>query len=101
MPYRRKDSAVWWAPYVDASGQRVRRATGTTERKEAQTLESKWKLEAFRTEQWGEIPSRTFAVLMVPYLKATLTEKRSEAQRGTAISSRGFANVFAPKIFER
>lgn len=77
MPYRRKDSAVWWASYVDASGQRVRRATGTTERKEAQALESKWKLEAFRTEQWGEEPSRTFAELMVPYLKATLTEKRS------------------------
>ena len=77
MPYRRKDSAVWWASYVEASGQRVRRATGTTDRKEAQALESKWKLEAFRTEQWGEEPSRTFAELMVLYVKANATEKRS------------------------
>lgn len=77
MPYRRKDSAVWWASYVDASGQRVRRTTGTTDHKEAKALEAKWKLEAFRTEQWGEEPSRTFAELMVPYLKATATKKRS------------------------
>ena len=78
MPYRRKDSAVWWASYADSSGQRVRRATGTTDRKEAQALEAKWKLESFRTTQWSEEPSRSFAELMVPYLKATATEKRSQ-----------------------
>lgn len=77
MPYRRKDSAVWWASYVDASGTRVRRTTGTTDQKEAKALEAKWKLEAFRTEKWGEEPSRTFAELIVPYLKATATTKRS------------------------
>ena len=77
MPYRRKDSAVWWASYVDASGQRVRRATGTTNQKEAKALEAKWKLEAFRTGQWGEEPSRSFSELMVPYLKAKSTKKRS------------------------
>lgn len=77
MPYRRKDSAVWWASYADPSGQRVRRATGTTDRKEAEALEAKWKLESFRTTQWGEEPSRSFAELMVPYLKASATEKRS------------------------
>ncbi len=77
MPYRRKDSTVWWASYVDASGQRVRRTTGTTDHKEATALEAKWKLEAFRTGQWGEELSRTFAELMVPYLKATATKKRS------------------------
>ena len=76
MPYRRKDSAVWWASFADARGQRVRRATGTTDRKEANALEAKWKLEAFRTSHWDEEPSRTFAELMVPYLKATTNEKR-------------------------
>ena len=28
--------------------------------------------------QWGEEPSRSFAELMVPYLRATATEKRSQ-----------------------
>lgn len=86
MPYRRKDSAVWWASYVDASGKRVRRTTGTTDQKEAKALEAKWKLEAFRTEQWGEEPSRTFAELMVPYLKATATTKRSHERERYVIA---------------
>lgn len=77
MPYRRKDSPIWWASYTDANGKRVRRSTATTERKEADALEAKWKLEAFRQNQWGEQPSRSFDELMLAYLKATAGEKRS------------------------
>jgi len=77
MSYRRKDSPVWWASYVDASGKRVRRSTGTTDRKEADALEAKWKLEAYRENQWEEQPGRTFEELMLVYMQATATEKRS------------------------
>lgn len=77
MPYRRKDSAVWWASYADPSGRRVRRSTGTKNRKEAEALEAKWKLEAFRENRWGEQPKRSFSELMVAYLKGTSGEKRS------------------------
>lgn len=77
MPYRRKDSPVWWVSYTDASGKRTRRSTGTTDRKEAEALEAKWTLEAYRKQQWDEEPSRTFDELMLAYLKATAQEKRS------------------------
>lgn len=76
MPYRRKDSPVWWVSYTNANGQRVRHPTGTTSRKEAELLEAKWKLDIHRESRWGEQPSRSFGELMVGYLRAT-AEKRS------------------------
>ena len=76
MPYRREDSPVWWVSYTDASGKRVRRTTGTTDRREADALEAKWKLEAHQLRQWDIQPSRTFDELMLAYLQAT-TDKRS------------------------
>lgn len=69
MPYRRKDSAVWWVSFIDASGKRVRRSTGTTDRKEAEALEAKWKLEAHQQRQWGAAPSRSFEEVMLHYLR--------------------------------
>ena len=77
MPYRRKDSPVWWASYTDHRGKRVRRSTETTNQKEAKALEAKWKLDAYRSRQWDEAPSRTFEELMLAYLSATSDEKRS------------------------
>lgn len=77
MPYRRKDSAVYWVSFIDASGARVRRSTETTDRKEATALEAKWKLEAHQQRQWGAPPSFTYDELMLKYLQTTQTEKRS------------------------
>ena len=76
MPYRREDSPVWWVSYTDASGKRVRRSTGTTDRREADALEAKWKLEAHQLRKWDIQPSRTFDELMLAYLQAT-ADKRS------------------------
>ena len=45
MPYRRKDSPIWWASFTGPNGQRVRRSTGTIDKAEAKALEAKWKLE--------------------------------------------------------
>ena len=68
MPYKRKDSAVWWASFTGPSGTRVRRPTGTTDRKEADALEAKWKVETFKQQQWDEEPEKTFDEVMVYYL---------------------------------
>jgi integrase len=65
-----------WASYSDASGRRVRRSTATADRKEAEALVTKWKLEAHRERQWGEQPIRTFEELMVGYLRAIEKDKR-------------------------
>ncbi len=43
MPYKRKDSPQWWVSVTDTSGKRVRRSSGTTDRKEAQAFEAKWR----------------------------------------------------------
>ena len=81
MPYKRKrkgsTSKFWWVSFTDANGKRVRCSTGTTERKEAQALEAKWKAEAFNCQAWGNEPGHTFEELMVGYLKETGLEKRS------------------------
>ena len=75
--YRRQDSPYWWASLTDASGKRTRRSTGTADRKEAEALLAKWRLEVHRAEKWDEQPSRTFDELMLLYLEATASEKRA------------------------
>jgi len=79
--YHRPDSPNWWASYIDASGARIRRSTGTKDRKEAEALLAKWRLEAHRERQWGEQPSRTFEELMVGYLTASRADKRPWGHR--------------------
>jgi integrase len=81
MPYRRKDSAVWWVSCTDSSGQRIRRTTGTTDRKEAEALEAKWKLEAHQQKHWGEKQHRTFEEVMLAYLKAYAHKRSADKDR--------------------
>jgi integrase len=67
----RKNSPYWWVSYTDANGKRTRRSTGTTDRREAEALEAKWKLEAYRARQWHEEPTRTFDEVMLTFLEDT------------------------------
>ena len=76
MPYKRKDSPVWWVSVTGPDGKRIRRSAETEDRREAEALEAKWKLEAYRAKQWQEQPKRSFEELMLAYLTAT-TSKRS------------------------
>lgn len=99
MPYKREDSGVWWVSFIDQNGQRIRRSTETTDRKEAEALEAKWKLEAYRARQWGEQPSHTFDDLMLGYLTATAGERRSEAT--VRLHVRRLRQTFGGKEMER
>lgn len=74
--YQREHSACWYVSYIDGRGQRTRRSTGTTDRKEAEALLAKWRLEAHRERHWEEQPSRTFDELMLAYLRETQDQKR-------------------------
>lgn len=78
--YRRTDSCFWWASYTDISGTRTRRSTGTADRKEAEALLAKWKLETYRAKQWDEPPEKTFDDLMLAYLEGPSKLKRSAAR---------------------
>jgi len=85
MPYRRKDSPYWWVKYTDAAGKPTYRTTGTTDRREAEALEAKWRLEAYRQKQWGIQPEHSFEELMVRYISATSDEMRSPERVGYAV----------------
>lgn len=78
--YKRKDSPYWWASYSDASGKRTRRSCGTENRKEADALLAKWKLESHRGRLWEEKPSRTFDELMLDYMHE-VQKKSSDRDR--------------------
>ncbi len=75
--YRRRKSPYWWASYTDVGGQRARRSTGTADRREAEALLAKRRLETHRGRHWGEAPSHTFDELMLRYLEETRPSKRS------------------------
>ena len=75
MPVKRKNSPFWWASFTDANGKRVRCSLGTTNRKEAEALEAKWKGEAFQQQAWGVKPDHTFEALMLDYLNAVKETK--------------------------
>ena len=77
MPYKRKNSLYWWSSFTDADGKRVRRSLGTTDRKEAEVLEAKWKVEIYNATNWGKQIDRSFDDLMLDYLTATKDTKRS------------------------
>jgi len=91
--YRRQDSPLWWASYTDAGSKRVRRSTGTTDRKEAEALLAKWRLGEHQIRQWDAPPPVTFEALMVVFLKATAGIKRSH--RDDQLHARRLTTSFA------
>ncbi len=94
MPYRRKDSPVWWVSFTGPDGKRIRRSTGTTDRREAEAIEAKWKLEAFKAKQWDEKPGLSFEALVLEYLKAAADKRSAKRDRLSARILRGmFAGV--------
>ena len=99
MPYRRKDSPYWWIKYTDATGKPAYESTGTTDRKEAEALEAKRRLEVHEQRKWGIQPEHTFDELMVRYIQATRDEMRSPERVGYAVKR--LQPFFTGKVLER
>lgn len=78
---KNRRSPFWYASFTDERGQRTRRSTGTTDRKEAQALLAKWRLEAREQRLWGKEPERGFDELMLHYLKESQPHVRSPRTR--------------------
>jgi integrase len=76
--YRRGDSRLWWISTTLPNGRRIRQSTGTEDRTEAEALLCKLKLEAFRAENFGIKPQRSWQEAVVRYLasKANLRSFR-------------------------
>jgi integrase len=77
IKYGKNNKPIWYVDFRNAQGQRVRRSTGTTDRKEAEALEAKLKLEVHQQLHWGKQPERSFDELMLDYLNATGSSKKS------------------------
>jgi integrase len=73
----KNNKTIWWVSFTDSSGKRVRRSTETSEKKEAEGLEAKWKLEAFQEKQWDKEPERSFDELILAYLDSLDSVKPS------------------------
>jgi len=99
MLFKRAGSPFWYVQYRDASGNRAKRSTGTTDRKEAEELEAKWRLEARQQRLWGTQPSYTFDELMLRYLQETQGVKRS-AERD-AWSAKQLQRFFSGRVLSK
>ena len=75
--FKKPNSRFWYVDYTDASGQRVKRSTRTVDRKAAEGLLAKWKLEAHRQVMWDEEPPRLYDDLMLRYLQGPSMDKRA------------------------
>ena len=77
MLFKRAGSPFWYVQFKGAGGGRVKRSTGTTDRREAEELEAKWRLEARQQRLWGIQPRHTFDQLMLRYLQETQAKEGS------------------------
>ena len=75
-------SNVWWVNFRSPSGQRIRRSTGTDDKKKAQEYHDRLKAELWRVHKLGEKPRRTWQEAVVRWLKDT----EHKADRGKDVA---------------
>ena len=67
MLYKRGDT--WYADITTASGKRIRRTLGTTDKQAAEELHDKLKYQQWRIDRIGEKPKRTWDEACIRWLK--------------------------------
>src|SRR5258708_413500 len=72
--YRRPDSPFWWINAVLPNGERIRQSAGTEDKRHAEALLAKLKLDVFREAHFGIKRTRSWQEAVVRYLtlKASL-----------------------------
>lgn len=97
---------VWHCHFVTPSGKRIRRSLGTGDKKQAQELHDKLKSEAWRVDQIGDLPKRTFEECCIRWLREK-EEKRSLDDDRTKIefflqhfSGRDISTITAEQVHE-
>lgn len=68
---KHKDSGIWWIDVTPPGGKRIRRSTGTTDRKAAQEYHDRLKAEMWRVHQLGDRPKRSFEEACILFLNAS------------------------------
>src|SRR5690242_8972274 len=74
-----KRGDIWWVRFTSPDGRRIRRTTGTANRKEAEEYHDRLKTDGWRVKQLGERPTRTWNEAAVQWLKET-THKATHDQ---------------------
>ncbi len=101
MPYKRKDSPYWWVSVPDRRGKRIRRSTGTTDRKEAAAIEAKWKAELYQQQTWGKQPDVTFEEVMLNYLKSRPADQQDHARNADLSRTKILQGYFAGQVMNQ
>lgn len=89
---------VWHCHFFTPSGKRVRRSLGTGDKKQAQELHDKLKAEAWRVDQIGDLPVRTFEECCIRWLREK-DHKRSLDDDKTKIEF--WRSIFPAVMFRR
>ena len=69
--FKHPQSGKWWLDFTPPGCKRVKRSTGTTDRKAAQELHDKLKAESWRVVQLGEQVDRLFDDAALEFLKSS------------------------------
>ena len=73
--YKRNDSPNWWATWTGQNGKRYRRSSGTSNRKQAEALASKWVQESYLEQHFGTKPEVAFSEALLRYANAQKRER--------------------------
>lgn len=79
--YKHAKSGFWWLDFTTPDGKRVRRSTGTADKKAAQELHDKLKAEMWRVSALGEPQNRTFDDAAVEFLKSSKGQRDYETKK--------------------
>ncbi len=77
--YRRK--SIWWISFTTPSGERIRRSTGTADKRQAQEYHDRLKAEIWKIQRLGRKPKRTWEQAAVRWLKEKAHKATLEADR--------------------
>lgn len=86
MPYRQKGSPYWYVSLTSRSGARLKRSSGTTDRREAVALEAKWREELRQQEVWGTPPRLSISELLRRFLTSHATKRSARSDRIRAVT---------------
>lgn len=87
MPYRQKDSKLWWISFVNSSGKRVRRSSGTTDFQQAKALEKKLSADGYDARKKSNGVSASFDTVLVEYLeRSDRLKSRSNVSRARTLA---------------
>lgn len=86
MPYRQKGSPYWYVSLTSRSGRRVKKSSGTTDRREAVALEAKWREEQRQQDVWGAPERLSIAEMLNRFLTAHATKRSARSDRIRAVT---------------